>query len=119
LYRRAFVLERFAQNIIETPIPPEIQRLGDEAVVLYQDSLAQQTMVLEEKAVENYASTLLEARKNRITNEWTRKTLESLNRFRPQEYPMLKEAKAVLATDSLYPQGLIATPTGAPSEVRP
>lgn len=112
LYRRGFVLERFAQTIIETPIPPEIQKLGDEAVVMYQDGLAQQTTVLEEKAVENYAATLAEAKKNRLANEWTKKTLESLNRFRPKEYPLLKEARSLLATQPLYPDGLVATPTG-------
>ena len=32
LYRRGYALERFAQTIIDTPIPPDVKRLGDEAV---------------------------------------------------------------------------------------
>ena len=52
------MLERFGATIIETPVPPDVKRLGDEAVVAYQDLLAQQTAALEDKAVESYAATL-------------------------------------------------------------
>ncbi|MFL5355032.1 tetratricopeptide repeat protein [Archangium sp.] len=107
LYRRGHALERFANTIIETPIPPDVKRLGEEAVVAYQDLLAQQTATLEDSAVESYAATLQEARKNRISNEWTKKTLESLHRFRPKEYPVLKEPKDAIASDQLYPEGLL------------
>ncbi|MFY0565186.1 tetratricopeptide repeat protein [Archangium lansingense] len=107
LYRRGYALERFANTIIETPVPPDVKRLGEEAVVAYQDLLAQQTATLEDAAVESYAATLQEARKNRISNEWTKKTLESLHRFRPKEYPVLKEPKEAIASDLLYPEGLV------------
>ena len=107
LYRRGYALERFANTIIETPIPPDVKRLGEEAVVAYQDLLAQQTATLEDAAVESYAATLQEARKSRISNEWTRRTLESLHRFRPKEYPVLKEPKDAIASEPLYPEGLL------------
>ncbi|MFP2910966.1 tetratricopeptide repeat protein [Pyxidicoccus sp. 3LFB2] len=115
LYRRGHALERFANTIIETPVPVEVKRLGDEAVVVYQDQLAQQTTALEEAAVESYAATLVEARKNRISNEWTRRTLEALNRFRPKEYPVLKEPKQALSSDGAYPDGLVGTVDGVRS----
>ena len=51
-YRRGYVLERFGATINETPVPPEVKRLGSEAVVAYQDLLAQQTAALEDKAGE-------------------------------------------------------------------
>ena len=114
LYRRGFALERFAQTIVDTPIPPEVKRYGEEAVVAYQDALSQQTVVLEDKAVENYVATLAEAKKNRISNEWTKKTLESLNRFRPKEYPVLKEPKLILSSDQAYVDGVVLTPEGNP-----
>jgi tetratricopeptide (TPR) repeat protein len=107
LYRRGYALERFANTIIETPIPPDVKRLGEEAVVAYQDMLAQQTAALEDAAVESYAATLENARANRISNEWTKKTLEALHRFRPKEYPVLKEPKDAIASDQLYPEGLL------------
>ena len=111
LYRRGYALERFANTIIETPVPIDVKRLGEEAVVAYQDLLAQQTATLEDAAVESYAATLQEARKNRISNEWTRRTLESLHRFRPKEYPVLKEPKDAIASDQLYPEGLLGDGT--------
>ncbi len=104
-YRKGYVLERFAQTILDTPVPPEVKRLGDEAVVTYQDALAQRTVALEDQAVANYTATLAEAKKARISNEWTKKTLESLNRFRPKEFPVLKEPKQALGSELIFAEG--------------
>ena len=112
LYRSGYALERFAQVIVETPIPPEVKRLGEEAVVTYQDQLGQQTVVLEDKAVERYVATLAEAKKSRISNEWTKKTLESLNRFRPKEYPVLKEPRALASSEAEFQTGVVGNAEG-------
>lgn len=106
LYRQGNALERFATNLIETPVPDDVKQLGEEAVVAYQDLVAQQTSALEDKAVESYVATLNEAKKNRLSNEWTKKTMEGLNRFRPREYPLLKQPKQLFATEALFPEGL-------------
>lgn len=106
-YRRGYVSERFANTIIETPVPPDVKRLGEEAVVSYQDQLAQTTAELEDDAVNKYAATLQNARELHISNEWTKRTLESLHRFRPKEYPVLKEPKDAIASDQLYPEGFL------------
>ncbi len=107
LYRRGYALERFGQTILETPVPPEIKRAGEDAVIVYQDMLAQQTVALEEAAVQSYEATLQEARKARLSNEWTKRTLESLNRFRPKEYPVLKEPLPAFARETTHPEGLV------------
>lgn len=112
LYRKGFTLERFAQTILETPVPPEIKRLGEDAVVTYQDALSAQTVALEDKAVEIYAATWAEAKKLRVSNEWTKRTLESLNRFRPKEYPMLKDPKGIIYSDLNFPDGMVDSVTG-------
>ena len=109
LYRQGYVLERFGATINETPVPPDVKRLGGEAVAAYQDLLQQQTAALEDKAVESYAATLEQARKNRISNEWTKKTLEALNRYRPKDYPVLKDPKPAIAVDVTWPDGLVST----------
>ncbi len=111
-YRKGYVFERFAQTILEAPVPPEVKRLGEEAVAAYQDQLATLVVALEEKAVENYALTLAEARKQHISNEWTKRTLESLNRFRPKEYPVLKDPKSMLAGEAVYPDGVVGSVEG-------
>lgn len=118
-YRKGHALERFAQAVLETPVPPEVKRLGEEAVVTYQDMLSTQTVALEDKAVENYAATIAEARKARISNEWTRKTLEALNRFRPKEYPVLKEAKVLIEGDGVFADSSVGTIDGVKERAAP
>ena len=111
-YRKGHTLERFAQTILETPVPPEIKRLGEETVAAYQDALSGQTVALEDKAVEVYSAAWGEAKKYRVSNEWTKKTLESLNRFRPKEYPMLKEPKSLVSQELVFPDGAVGSVTG-------
>ena len=113
-YRTGYALERFAATIMETPVPSEVKRLGDEAVAEYQDMLGQQTAQLEDAAVQKYVATLSEARRIRISNEWTKKTLESLNRFRPVEYPVLKAPKGMLSAEAPFPLGLVTSADGQP-----
>lgn len=116
-YRTGFLAERFANTVVEAPVPPEVKRLGDEAVASYQDQLGQQTAEFEDLAVKLYTATLEEAKKAHVlNNEWIHKTLESLNRYRPKEYPLLKEPKSALAFDTLYAPRLADTPDG-PSRI--
>jgi tetratricopeptide (TPR) repeat protein len=88
LYRRSHGLERFATTLLETPVPPEVQKAGEAAVIEYQALLAEQTVALEEKAVESYAATLAEAKRLKVSNAWTQATREALHRFRPRDYPL-------------------------------
>ncbi len=104
-FRKGYALERFSQTVQETPVPPEVKRLGEEAAAEYQDLLSQQTVALEDQAVKFYEETLAEAKKQHIANEWTKKTLESLNRFRPKEYPVLKDPKDAFSGSGTYPDG--------------
>jgi hypothetical protein len=79
--------------------------------------LGQQTAQLEDAAVQKYVATLTEARRVRISNEWTKKTLESLNRFRPVEYPVLKAPKGMVSAEAPFPLGLVTSADGqAPLE---
>jgi TolA-binding protein len=113
-YRRASVLEHFANSIYDAPVPPEIKRLGDEAVGVYQDALAQRATALEAQAADDYIKTLEEARKLHIVNVWTKRTLESLSRYRPKDYPVLKEAREQFAFDVYSPEPLASSDGFAP-----
>jgi len=119
-YRKANVLEHFANSIYDAPVPPEIKRLGDEAVGIYQDALGQKATSLESQAVDDYVKTLDEARRLHIVNNWTKRTLESLSHYRPKEYPVLKEAKEDLALVVRSPEPLagIEPPPEAPSKAK-
>ncbi|MHB8416871.1 MAG: tetratricopeptide repeat protein [Myxococcales bacterium] len=111
-YRKANVLEHFANSIYDAPVPPEIKRYGDEAVGMYQDALAQKATALESQAVGDYVKTLDEARKLHIVNKWTKQTLESLNHYRPKEYPLLKDPRRELEFDIRSPEPLSASLNG-------
>jgi tetratricopeptide (TPR) repeat protein len=111
-YRKGYVLERFAETVLNAPVPPEIKRMGDEAVASYQDQLSGLTVALEDKAVETYDGALKAAKQYRVSNEWTKKTLESLNRYRPKDYPMLKEPKAVISSEQVFPDGVVQSLEG-------
>jgi TolA-binding protein len=100
-YRKAFLLERLAQTIYEAPVPPEFKKKGaEEYLAAYQDALAQAAQPYEDQAVGVYVQAIDAARKLHVKNEWTKKIGESLARYRPKEYPVLKEAKSrLLAVD--------------------
>ena len=110
LYRQGYILERFGQTIIETPVPPEVKRLGERGGGrLPGPRSSSRPWRSKTRPWRVYAATLDEAKKNRVSNEWTKKTLESLNRYRPKEYPVLKEPKPAIATDVTWPDGLVST----------
>jgi TolA-binding protein len=112
-YRQAFLLERLAQTLYEAPVPPEFQRPGqEEYLAAYQDQLSQFAQPYEDQAVAVYVQALQAARELRVKNEWTRRIAESLARYRPKEYPLLKEAKGRLAAADLAPAWIAETPEG-------
>jgi cellulose synthase operon protein C len=113
-YRQGYVLERFAQSLYDAPVPPQVERAGEEYVWAYQGQLAEAAYPLEEQAVEMYVAAAERARALGIVNEWSRRTLESLSRYRPDEYPVLKEARDGLVEKPLSPLGLAPSLSGLP-----
>jgi hypothetical protein len=108
-FRRGYVLQRYATTLLESPVPPEVKRFGEEEVIAYQEAIANEALPFEDLAVQAYADTLQVARQNRVSNEWTRRVLEALNRLRPKDYPVLKEPKEYIAQEELYPEGLVVS----------
>lgn len=112
-YRKAFLLERLAQTIYEAPVPPEFKKKGaEEYLAAYQDALAQAAQPYEDQAVAVYVQAIEAARKLHVKNEWTKRIAESLSRYRPREYPVLKEARSVLLVDDVSPSPFAATVAG-------
>ena len=112
-YRKAYLLERLAQTIYEAPPPPEFKKKGaEEYLAAYQDGLAQFAQPYEDQAVNVYVQAIEAARKLHVKNEWTKKIGESLSRFRPKEYPVLKEPRARLLADDVAPAAWADTPAG-------
>ncbi len=112
-YRKAFLLERLAQTIYEAPVPPEFKKKGaEEYLAAYQDALSAAAQPYEDQAVAVYVQAIEAARKLHVKNEWTKKIGESLARYRPREYPILKEARARLLAEDLSPSPYADTPEG-------
>jgi TolA-binding protein len=113
-YRQAFLLERLAQTLYEAPVPPELQKAGqEEYLAAYQDQLAQFAQPYEDQAVAVYVQALAAARELHVKNEWTRKVAESLARYRPREYPILKDPRGRMLHDDVSPAALAGSPLGA------
>lgn len=119
-YRKAFLLERLAQTIYEAPIPPEYRKAGmEEFLAAYQDGLAQFAQPYEDRAVAVYVEAIEAARKLHVKNEWTKKIGESLARYRPREYPVLKEAKSRMVTEDVSPVAFADTVEGPTKRTPP
>ncbi|MBI2374031.1 MAG: tetratricopeptide repeat protein [Deltaproteobacteria bacterium] len=102
LYRMGHTYERFAFAMYNAEIPPELKKLKDdirdEAIEEYKSQLVEQAEVLEKKAETAYRAANDEAIKSKVTNEWTQKILEGLNRYAPAEFPVQKAAHHALQT---------------------
>jgi hypothetical protein len=94
-------------------VPPEFKKPGNEEyLAAYQDGLATFAQPYEDQAVTVYVQAIEAARKLHVKNEWTKKIGESLARYRPREYPILKEAKARMITEDLSPVPFADAPDG-------
>jgi len=110
-YRQAYMLERLAQTLYDAPVPPEFKRPGqEEYLAAYQDQLAQFAQPYEEQAVQVYVQALNAAHELRVKNEWTKKIQESLARYRPREYPILKDAKGRMVLEDVSPAPMADSP---------
>ncbi|HZZ85403.1 MAG TPA: tetratricopeptide repeat protein [Anaeromyxobacteraceae bacterium] len=112
-YRQAFLLERLAQTLYEAPIPPEFKEPGqEEYLAAYQDQLSQFAQPYEDQAVAVYVQAIQAARELHVKNEWTRRVSESLARYRPKEYPILKDARGKMVLEDLSPLALARAAPG-------
>lgn len=119
LYRIGNLYETFADTLFQAPPPPEIKKLGDEYVEEYRVLLEEKATPLEDKAVDAYKRTIEEAKKSGVANEWTKRTLRSLNKLRKKEFPLQKDAKFAFEPQPLaIPEvpGRAPTPAQAASQ---
>jgi len=111
LYRIGYTYERFAETMFTAEVPPEFQKNEDLANE-YRVQLEDKAQVLERKAESAYRHAYDEAKKTRVTNEWTQKILEGLNKYRPDEFPVQKEGRSSLQMVTISGQGI---DTGEPA----
>jgi TolA-binding protein len=105
LYRVGHSYERFADALYAAEVPPEFRdkpELADE----YKLQLEQKAQVLERKAEAAYRKAYDEARKTKVTNQWSQRTLEGLNKYQPEEFPVQKAGLPALQTFTITGHGL-------------
>ena len=103
LYRVGYIDERFSAALTEAPIPPELKKAGDEYVAQYQDTLAQASVPIDERAIDAYKKAIQTARELKIATEWTRKILESLDKYDHKSFPLLKDPKQEYLLEPISP----------------
>lgn len=118
LYRIGSLYDNVQQTVLKSPCPDDVRRIaGDIACDEYQNAIEDQAFAVEEKAVEAYKAAYAKSQELRITNQWTKRTLEALNLLRPAEYPIDKEPLAKPAKGAQQSVALVL-PDGGAAEVK-
>lgn len=106
-YRLGHIYQLFAERLYEAPIPTS---LSDDEQDVYRTTLEDIALPIEDEAVKRYETAYDKAREFRVTNLWTRRILQALNKYKPSDYPLFKEEKRVVAGRQLSAPRLLDLP---------
>jgi len=84
LFKVGLAYQRFAEALIEVPVPPN---MNDEEREIYRARLQEQAQPIEDRAQEAFATAVRFAHAGHIYSRWTALAAEHLARYRPAEYP--------------------------------
>ncbi|MBN2361419.1 MAG: tetratricopeptide repeat protein [Deltaproteobacteria bacterium] len=107
LYRMGYVYENLAETLLKAECPKDVKRLGQEYCDEYTVQIEDQAAKLEEKIVPAYELAFKEAKNAKVINDWTKRTLEGLNKYRKAEYPIDKEPRSSLVETQDAGTGLV------------
>jgi hypothetical protein len=89
-YRAGDIYRDFADTLYKAPEP---QGLSDEELEAYVNIIEDEGLKYENIAIERFERTVNESRRLKVTTEWAEKALEAINKYKPEQYPLFKEAK--------------------------
>ena len=119
LYRIGSLYDSMQQTVLKSPCPDDIKRqYGDIGCDEYANAIEDKAFAVEEKAVENYKVAYDKAKEFKLTNMWTKKTLEALNLLRPQDYPIDKDPLAKPGEEPVDDGLGYALPNGGADELK-
>ena len=107
LYRMGYLYENLAETLLKAECPKDVKRLGQEFCDEYTAQIEDQAGKLEEKIVPAYELAFKEAKNAKVINEWTKRTLEGLNKYRKADYPIDKEPRSSLVEAQDAGTGLV------------
>ncbi|MEY3012375.1 MAG: hypothetical protein RIT45_1110, partial [Pseudomonadota bacterium] len=91
---RAKALQYLARTIYAAPTPED---LSDDEQEQNAEILEQVGAQIENKAIASLEAALKDAQGKGVVNEWVTKLRAAINKYKPAEYPLLKEAKRLRA----------------------
>jgi cellulose synthase operon protein C len=100
---RAKALQHLARTIYGVPPPEELSEEEEEA---YAEAIESVGAQIENKAISSLEAALKDAESKGVVNEWVTKLRAAINKYKPAEYPLLKEARRLQAD----PQGVAPAP---------
>ncbi|MSP61206.1 MAG: tetratricopeptide repeat protein [Myxococcales bacterium] len=92
------LLSKQLSSILTAPCPAEImkkyQQEGCDAYLgQVGDAIGPEVIKIDEEVIKRYRTTLEQAAKIGVSNEWTRLARNRANAFKPEEFPMIKDEK--------------------------
>lgn len=91
-YRLAQIHELFARSLFEAEIP----EMSEEEMDIYQTAIEDKARIYQEAAQQRYETLVAESRRLKFANDWTRKAIEALNKYRPAEFPLQKQERRAM-----------------------
>ncbi|MDP6944133.1 MAG: caspase family protein [Myxococcota bacterium] len=91
VYRIGTLYEEFANTIYAVPAP---EGLNEEEMDVYTLQLEDLGTQFEDAAIHRYETAVKVSRRLEASNVWTRRALEAINRYKPDDYPLAGDAKA-------------------------
>ncbi|MGM0574827.1 MAG: tetratricopeptide repeat protein [Myxococcota bacterium] len=98
-YRLADIYKDFADTLYNAPYPEGLDPQVLDAYIVQIEDLG---LKYEDIAINRYEKAIQAARRLKVTNEWAKKALEQINKYKPAEYPLYKEEIRLPDFDPLY-----------------
>ena len=119
LYRIGSLYDNMQKVVLRSPCPDDIKRqYGDIGCDEYANAVEDNAFNVSQKAIANFQVAYDKAKELKLTNVWTKRTLEDLNLLNPEKYPIDKEPLAP-AADGTVDDGLgLVLPDGGAPELK-
>lgn len=119
LYRIGSLYDNMQKTVLQSPCPDDIRRqYGDIGCDEYANAVEDNAYNVSQKAIANYKVAYDKAAEFKLTNVWTKKTLEALNLLSPDAYPIDKTPLSDVGT-GVVQNGLgLTLPDGGAPDVK-
>ncbi|MEO6954491.1 MAG: tetratricopeptide repeat protein, partial [Polyangia bacterium] len=97
-FRTGYMYETFSRALLAAPCPPEVKKLGPEGCDVYREQIEQAVSQVDDEAVKRYGTTLEQAGKLGVSNEWTRLARLRANQYKPDLFPLVKDERIQMET---------------------